>query len=93
MTDAPSVSPDDGIDPSTSGENGKETHLTNLAESVRYSELVDKMQLAAVKGARETGATWQQIGDALGTTHQAARQRWISKLERSESHRTPPSVW
>ena len=31
---------------------------------------------AAVKAARVNGATWQEIGDSLGVTRQAAQQRW-----------------
>jgi hypothetical protein len=30
----------------------------------------------AVRRAREYGATWEQIGTALGVTHQAVRQRF-----------------
>jgi hypothetical protein len=56
--------------------------LEDLRASVRYGELVAKMQLAAVAGAREIGGTWEQIGNALGVTHQAARQRWDRKLKK-----------
>lgn len=36
----------------------------------------DRVLAAAVDAAREGGGTWQQIGDALGTTRQAAFQRF-----------------
>lgn len=31
---------------------------------------------ASVQRARDEGATWQEIGDALGITRQAAQQRF-----------------
>jgi hypothetical protein len=31
---------------------------------------------SAVRQARSGGATWQQIGDRLGISRQAAQQRW-----------------
>lgn len=34
---------------------------------------------ALVEAARSQGATWQQIGDALGTTREAAWQRFAGK--------------
>jgi hypothetical protein len=55
--------------------------LEELAEAVRYRELVDKMMLAAVKGAREGGATWEQVGDVLGISHQGARSTWQRRLK------------
>jgi hypothetical protein len=33
----------------------------------------------AVKTARRFGATWQQIGDAVGITRQSARARWADR--------------
>lgn len=56
-------------------------HLEDIRETVRYKDLLGKMEFAAVKGARESGATWEQLGEALGVTHQAARQRWDRKLK------------
>ena len=34
------------------------------------------MEFEAVQTVREAGATWEEIGDALGMTRQAARQRF-----------------
>jgi hypothetical protein len=34
---------------------------------------------AAVQEARRLGATWQQIGDAVGITRQSARARWADR--------------
>jgi hypothetical protein len=33
----------------------------------------------AVKGLRAQGSSWTEIGDRLGITRQAARQRWIGR--------------
>lgn len=59
-------------------------HLEDVRETVRYKELLSKMEFSAVKGARDSGATWEQLGEALGVTHQAARQRWDRKLKASK---------
>ena len=56
-------------------------HLSDLAEAVRYRELVDKMMLLAVKGARDSGATWEQVADVLGITHQGARSTWQRRIK------------
>lgn len=48
-----------------------------VQEARRYVELANKLLVAAVVNARnEQGATWQQLGDILGVTHQGARSRW-----------------
>jgi hypothetical protein len=36
----------------------------------------ERMLRSAVDDARHAGATWQQIGDVLGTTRQAAHERF-----------------
>ncbi len=38
-------------------------------------QLVDQEDFAALR-ARQHGATWEQIGAALGVSKQAAQQRW-----------------
>lgn len=47
--------------------------LADVAARIRTLETVLASQ---VQEARSTGATWTQIGDALGITRQGARQRW-----------------
>lgn len=48
-------------------------HLIDVADAVTHAE----RQLAdAVRAARAAGASWAQIGDAIGLTRQAAQQRW-----------------
>ena len=52
---------------------------------VEFGRLIDAAQAvadaerdlaSAANAARDTGASWAQIGDALGLTRQAAQQRW-----------------
>lgn len=62
--------------PSTSGLNGRGTDLSGLVQARRYVELSAKMLTAEVVKVRGGGATWQQIGDVIGISHQGARQRY-----------------
>jgi hypothetical protein len=47
-----------------------------LAELVALHHDLDAAILVAVKGQRDSGITWQSIGDATGTTRQAALMKW-----------------
>ena len=47
-----------------------------LRAVLAYSRAVDGLMHRQVKIARSMGLTWQQVGDALGTTRQAAQQRF-----------------
>ncbi len=50
-----------------------------LAELARATEAVKLAEAAladAVRSASMAGASWSQIGDIVGTTRQAAHQRW-----------------
>jgi hypothetical protein len=58
-----------------------ERHLEDLSDAVRYSDLVDKMKLEAVAGARECGATWPQVAEVLGISHQGARSTWARRVK------------
>jgi hypothetical protein len=58
-----------------------EHYLGELADAVRYGELVDSMKLLAVKKARDEGATWERIGEVLGISHQGARSTWQRRLK------------
>jgi hypothetical protein len=46
------------------------TPMTDLAEEI------DSASSQAVKGLREFGYSWAEIGSRLGITRQAAQQRW-----------------
>ncbi len=50
--------------------------LAYAAALHRTARLVDDGLRAHVAIARDEGATWQQIGDALGMTKQAAHERF-----------------
>jgi hypothetical protein len=63
-------------------------HLIDAAQAVTRAE----RQLAdAVRAARVAGASWAQIGDAVGLTRQAAQQRWRHPSPNPERARRRPS--
>lgn len=47
-----------------------------LYQLLRLREVVDEAIVEAVRGLRTSGATWQDIADAIGVTRQAAFKRW-----------------
>lgn len=48
-----------------------------LRELVQLRDLVDHGVELAVRDLRGRGWTWKSIGDATGTTPQAAIQKWL----------------
>ena len=56
-------------------------HLDDLAEARRYGELVERMKVAAVKAARDDGATWNEIGAVLGISGQGAQSYFARRLK------------
>jgi hypothetical protein len=63
-------------------------HLIDAAKTAAdaHDQLAD-----AARAARHAGATWAQIGDALGLTRQAAQQRWSHCRFTSASGSKPPT--
>jgi hypothetical protein len=57
---------------------GDEQQFRALAD---LQTVLDTMMAQAVRGLRESGYTWQQIGDAAGTTRQAAHERFARRIE------------
>ena len=53
-------------------------YFTELAE---LQCQLDELLVDAVRGFRQSGMTWQEIGDAAGTTRQAAHQRWARRVD------------
>jgi hypothetical protein len=51
--------------------------LTMLLE---LRQRTDDALLEAVRGLRASGHTWEQIGEASGTTRQAALMRWAKRV-------------
>jgi hypothetical protein len=47
-----------------------------LTDLIQLRDLVDQAIIGAVAGLRHSGSTWQEIGDACGTTRQAAIMRY-----------------
>lgn len=54
--------------------------VEDLVDLVQLRDEVDKALDTAVAGTRENGASWTEIGRALGVTRQAARQRFADKV-------------
>jgi hypothetical protein len=50
-----------------------------LSLMTRLADELDDAIAQAVKGLRTQGYSWTEIGDRLGITRQAARQRWIGR--------------
>jgi hypothetical protein len=50
--------------------------LGRLAEASHAAADAERKLADAAHAARDAGASWAQIGDALGLTRQAAQQRW-----------------
>ena len=50
--------------------------LRHLADAAQTAADADAELTHAAHAARNAGATWTQIGDAVGVTRQAAQQRW-----------------
>ncbi|NLG22081.1 MAG: hypothetical protein GX555_11715 [Actinomycetales bacterium] len=50
--------------------------LRALHWAAQFRAYLDQQLADVVAEAREAGATWTQIGDALGVSHQAAMKRF-----------------
>ena len=53
--------------------------LANLPNIVRAQAQVEESLLGWVRRARVLGATWAQVGDALGITRQSAWERFAAE--------------
>lgn len=52
-----------------------------FAELARLERVLRQVLDDAVRGMRQSGATWQEIGDAAGTSRQAAHERWAKRID------------
>jgi len=52
------------------------TALTTLKAAIRERRLLDELIAVSVRTARDEGASWAMIGAILGTTRQAAHERY-----------------
>lgn len=55
--------------------------VEDLEALLQLRDLVDGAIVTAIGGLRRSGVTWQDIGDACGTTRQAAIMRYGPLLE------------
>jgi hypothetical protein len=53
----------------------------DLVALIKLHEMIDVAMLEAIRGLRSSGATWEEIGQAFGTTRQAALMRWGPRLK------------
>lgn len=60
----------------------------DLATMIEVRDAFDEAIRAAVRGQREAGFTWREIGEGLGTTKNAALMRFRERTETvgGESH-------
>lgn len=71
------------FEPSRSGDDGSEvgeSPLMALRRAAYRRSLVERDVLESVRRARDAGESWTTIGAELGTTGEAARQRYGSRL-------------
>ncbi|MBK6874145.1 MAG: hypothetical protein IPJ14_19120 [Kineosporiaceae bacterium] len=54
--------------------------VTLLREAVRERYEAERHLLDAVRAAREAGMTWTAIGTLVGTTGEAARQKYTDRV-------------
>jgi len=62
------------------------TGLDALAANVELVKLLKGWQWLAIKSAREDGATWEQIGEVLGTSKQGALNAYTRAIEHQEKY-------
>ena len=62
------------------------TALDALRANARAVDLLTGRRWYVMKSAREDGATWAQIGEALGMTKQAAHDFYRRKIEEQETY-------
>jgi hypothetical protein len=62
------------------------TGLDALAAATGLGALMRGLQAAAVQSARDEGATWEQIGQALGITRQGAQLAYTRAVQAQEAH-------
>jgi len=67
----------------------------DLKDLIDLQKRLDQTILEAVAGLRASGCTWEIIGQALGTTRQAAIMRWSAKVyelnEAREAEQSEPA--
>jgi hypothetical protein len=62
------------------------TGLDALAANVELVSLLKGWQWLAIRSAREDGATWEQVGEVLGTSKQGALNAYTRAIEHQEKY-------
>lgn len=62
------------------------TPLQGLQANRKLVDLLTGRRWYVMRGAREQGATWEQIGEALGMSRQAAHEWYRNKIELQEKY-------
>jgi hypothetical protein len=62
----------------------RDHHLDELREAAGYRDRAEAMIVSAALGARANGATWLEIANALGISHQGARKRFMDLARRAD---------
>lgn len=75
MTDDELASRFEDFDVDAAVSSGRDP-LRALHWAAQFREYIDQELSDVVAEARESGATWTQIGEALGVSHQAAMKRF-----------------
>jgi hypothetical protein len=65
---------------SAAGNRVADGDVDELRDLFALREHVDEAILEAIRGLRDTGVTWEEIGQVSGTTRQAALMRWGPRL-------------
>jgi hypothetical protein len=74
----------------SAGPDASFSPLATLAATRTLSLVIDDTMRAVVTRARSEGSTWQDIGDVLGTTRQAAYQRFGHDAQGDNAAMTTP---
>lgn len=69
----------ENYDPQASDELDRDA-VAALRDAVAERSQAERHLLEAVKGAREAGLSWAAIGSLVGTSGEAARQRYANKV-------------
>lgn len=65
---------------SAAGRRVAEADIDDLAGLIALRQLVEHAITTAIGGLREAGVTWEEIGEVVGTTRQAALMRYGPRL-------------
>ncbi|MEO9327353.1 DUF3887 domain-containing protein [Gordonia aurantiaca] len=76
---ARSVATGPGVEPGDPG--AREAALTRVHDALQLSRRAEDLLSATARAARDHGCTWQEIGDVVGVTRQAAFQRFGKPID------------